>query len=140
VAGNSSIPQPHGGRLVDRYLESEIDKSMDAIQVSADLRNDIENIADGIFSPLEGFVGQEDFESIVRSGRLKNGLPWTVPIVLDADDETASEMKDAGEVALSAGAERFATMKVEEIFSSTRWMPRDRYIVPMTSSTLAWQS
>ncbi len=117
MAGNSSIPQPHGGRLVDRYLESLIDKSMYAVQVSADLRNDIENIADGIFSPLEGFVGQEDFESIVRSGRLKNGLPWTVPIVLDADDETASDMKDAGEVTLSTGAERFATMKVEEIFS-----------------------
>lgn len=113
-----SIPLPHGDKLVNRFLAS--DKKMDgmfAIEVSNDLRNDIENIADGVFSPLEGFVGEQDFQSIVKTGRLKSGLAWTVPIVLDVDDQTASKMKDAGQVALATGSDRFAILNVEETYS-----------------------
>ena len=48
---------------------------MFSIEIDDNLRNDIENIGDGIFSPLEGFIGKDDFESVLKSGRLKNGLP-----------------------------------------------------------------
>lgn len=113
-----SIPLPHGGRLVNRFVSSDSKTdSMFAIQVNSDLRNDIENIADGIFSPLDGFVGEQDFQSIVKTGRLKNGLAWTVPIVLDVDDETAAKMKDAGQVALATGSDKFAILHVEETYS-----------------------
>ena len=117
VKGRNSIPLPHGGRLVNRIVTDGIDPSIYTVQVSTDLRNDIENIADGVFSPLEGFLGREDFESVVRTGRLKNGLAWTVPIVLDVDEETAGKIKDAGEVALATGTERFATLRFEEAYS-----------------------
>ena len=120
MTGTSSIPLPHGGKLVNRIVARAIDDGMYTVQVSPDLRNDIENIADGIFSPLEGFLGQEDFESVVRTGRLKNGLPWTVPIVLDVDEETGSKMKDSGQVALATGNERFATLNVEEVYTFNR--------------------
>ena len=90
---------------------------MFTISVSSDLRNDIENIADGVFSPLEGFVGEQDFQSIVRTGRLTDGLAWTVPIVLDVDEDTALKMKDAGQIALATGSDRFAILQVEETFS-----------------------
>jgi sulfate adenylyltransferase len=113
-----SIPLPHGGRLVNRFVAS--DKKTDGmlnISVSSDLRNDIENIADGVFSPLEGFVGQQDFQSIVKTGRLTDGLAWTVPIVLDVDEETAVKMKDAGQIALATGSDRFAILHVEETYS-----------------------
>lgn len=113
-----TIPLPHGGRLVNRFVTSS-DKTDDmfTIQVSNDLRNDIENIADGIFSPLEGFVGEEDFQSIVKNGRLKNGLAWTVPIVLDVDEQMAAKIKDSGQVALATDNETFAILHVEETFS-----------------------
>jgi sulfate adenylyltransferase len=111
--------QPHGGRLISRFSGSSLD-GMTAIEVSNDLRSDIENIADGVFSPLEGFVGKEDFESIVKTGRLKSGLAWTVPIVLDVDEQTAAKAKAAGEVALAAGGERFATLKIDEVYSIDR--------------------
>jgi sulfate adenylyltransferase len=111
----SEIPQPHGGRLVSRYSNDNLD-GMFAVEVSSDLRNDIENIADGVFSPLEGFVGQEDFQSIVSKGRLKNGLAWTVPLVLDVDDQTAAKIKQAGDVALASSGERFAILHVDEIY------------------------
>jgi sulfate adenylyltransferase len=121
LAGSGSIPLPHGGRLVNRFVVASDKKTdgMFTVPVSIDLRNDIENIADGVFSPLEGFVGEQDFHSIVKTGRLKNGLAWTVPIVLDVDDQTAAKMKDARQVALATTGsnDRFAILHVEEIYS-----------------------
>lgn len=101
--------------MVSRYSNDNLD-GMFAVEVSSDLRNDIENIADGVFSPLEGFVGQEDFQSIVSKGRLKNGLAWTVPLVLDVDEQTAAKIKQAGDVALASSGERFAILHVDEIY------------------------
>jgi len=110
---------PHGGRLVSRFSKSSLD-GMAAIEVSSDLRNDIENIADGVFSPLEGFAGQDDFDSIVQKGRLKSGIAWTVPIVLDVDEQTATMARKAGEVALVVSGEKFASLKVEEVYGFDR--------------------
>ncbi|HEY7733505.1 MAG TPA: sulfate adenylyltransferase [Nitrososphaera sp.] len=116
LAGNGSIPLPHGGRLVNRFTRRNFDGGMPIVEVSSDLRNDIENIADGVFSPLEGFLGRDDFESVVSSGRLKNGLAWTVPIVLDVDEQTSIRAKEAGEVVLASGGESFALLHVEETY------------------------
>ena len=66
---------------------------------------------------MEGFVGQDDFQDIVKSGRLTNGLAWTIPIILDVDDQIARQMKDAGEVLLRTGNEHFGVIDVEEIYS-----------------------
>jgi sulfate adenylyltransferase len=118
VAG--SIPLPHGNKLIDRFVVSDKKnmQGMYTLQVSNELRNDIENIADGIFSPLEGFVGEGDFQSIVKRGRLSNGLAWTVPIILDTDEQEAHKMKDAGEIALATdNNEKFAILHVEEVYS-----------------------
>jgi sulfate adenylyltransferase len=60
----------------------------------------VENIADGIFSPLEGFLLQADFENVVKKGRLANDLAWTIPIILDVDATTAKKIKEAGDIAL----------------------------------------
>jgi sulfate adenylyltransferase len=118
VAG--SIPSPHGSKLINRFVLSERKNTdgMYTLQVSKELRNDVENIADGIFSPLEGFVGEQDFQSIVNTGRLSNGIAWTVPITLDIDEQEARKMKDAGQVALASdNNEKFAILHVEEVYS-----------------------
>jgi sulfate adenylyltransferase len=118
VAG--SIPSAHGSKLINRFVLSDR-KNMDGmytLQVSNELRNDVENIADGIFSPLEGFVGEQDFKSIVNTGRLSNGIAWTVPISLDIDEQEARKMEDAGQVALASdNNEKFAILHVEEVYS-----------------------
>ncbi len=114
-----SIPSPHGNKLIDRFVVSDKKNIQDmyTLQVSNELRNDIQNIADGIFSPLEGFVGEDDFQSIVKRGRLSNGLAWTVPIILDADEQQAHNIKDAGDIVLAAdGNEKFAILHVEEVY------------------------
>jgi len=118
LTGVDRVPRPHGSKLVNRFHSAKMNiDGMFSIEVSNDLRNDIENIADGIFSPLEGFVGEDDFQSIVKSGRLNDGLAWTIPIMLDVDNDTATRMKDAGEVALKTGNQHFGTVDVEEIYS-----------------------
>lgn len=121
MTGARDTPQPHGGKLISRLDETKTaDRGMLTVQVSNDLRNDIENIADGVFSPLEGFLCRDDFESVVKSGRLRNGLAWTVPIILDVDEQTAVKVKDSGEAALAMGKDSFALIQVEEIFSFDR--------------------
>jgi sulfate adenylyltransferase len=62
-------------------------------------------------------MGQEDFESVVESGRLKNGLAWTIPIVLDVNDKMAAEIKDSGEVLLKNNDDHFAVLNFEEVYS-----------------------
>jgi sulfate adenylyltransferase len=113
----NSIPRPHGGKLINKFITRKNIDGLFSIEVSIDLLNDIENIADGTFSPLEGFMGQEDFESVVESGRLKNGLAWTIPIVLDVNDKMAAEIKDSGEVILKNNDDHFAVLNFEEFYS-----------------------
>jgi sulfate adenylyltransferase len=91
--------KPHGGTLVNRITKAD-PSGLYSISISEDLANDVENIADGIFSPLEGFLGKKDFENVISKGRLSNGLAWTIPIVLDVDESTAAKMKKAGKVLL----------------------------------------
>ena len=113
----SGILPPHGGKLINRISHNQMNlDEMLSVTIDTDTRNDIENIADGIFSPLEGFVCQDDFESIVNEGRLSNGLPWTIPIVLDVKNETAVKMKDAGEVSLVNGNEAFGVISVDDVY------------------------
>lgn len=108
--------RPHGGKLVNRITKKDANQLF-SVPLNADLANDVENIADGIFSPLEGFLLREDFEKVVTKGRLSNDLPWTIPIVLDVDRETATKMKDAKDVALSLNDTNFAVLHVEDVYS-----------------------
>jgi len=109
--------KPHGGKLVNRITKKD-PAGLFSISINQDLANDVENIADGIFSPLEGFLGQEDFERVISKGRLANEMAWTMPTVLDVDDETAKKMKDAGDVLLkNPQGSGIAILNVEEIFS-----------------------
>ena len=107
----------HGGKLVNRVKDVDPSGLM-SIDISADLANDVENIADGIFSPLEGFLNQQDFESVISKGRLANGMAWTMPTVLDVDEETGKKMKDAGDVLLkNPDGTGIAVLHVEDVYS-----------------------
>jgi sulfate adenylyltransferase len=115
-SGNS-IPRPHGGKLVNKFTTRKNTDGLFSIEVTSDLRNDIENIADGTFSPLEGFMGQDDFESVIKLGHLKNGLAWTIPIIWDVNEKTAAEIKDFKEAILKNNGDHFAILNVEEVYS-----------------------
>ena len=107
----------HGGKLVNRVTDAD-PSGLFSVDISPDLANDVENIADGIFSPLEGFLNQQDFESVVSKGRLANGIAWTIPTVLDVDDDTGKKMKEAGDVLLkNPEGTGIAILHVEDVYS-----------------------
>ena len=117
MSQDTGVSKPHGGSLVNRSSNTD-SAGLSSIPINADLANDVENIADGIFSPLEGFLSQQDFESVVEKGRLANDTPWTIPIVLDVDESTASKIKQAGTVLLQnpEGLD-VAILNVEETYT-----------------------
>lgn len=110
-----SLILPHGGKLINKYIEKNYD-DLKSFEVSSDIRNDAENIATGVFSPLEGFMIQEDFLNVLKEGRLSNSIPWTIPIVLDAEKEIAKQMKELKDVVLCSSGEKFGIMHVENIY------------------------
>ncbi len=108
---------PHGGKLINRFSNRD-PSGLESIVISSDLANDVENIADGIFSPLEGFLNQSDFESVVSEGRLANGLAWTIPIILDVDESTSRKVKEAGDILLQdPDGTGVAILHVEDVFT-----------------------
>lgn len=92
----SSLIPPHGGKLVNRVLANPPDKSyldsLPKIRLDQNKQMDVEQISVGVYSPLEGFMGQEDFLSVLIRMRLANGIVWPLPIVLDVSEETADEL------------------------------------------------
>ena len=109
----------HGGRIVSR-IRDDIPDGLPEIAVSSTVMSDAENIADGIFSPLEGFLGEADLGAVAAGGRLADGTAWTIPIVLDVGPEEGRAAKDAGEVLLCSEDGGRAVMRVEEAYSYDR--------------------
>ncbi|HJS70677.1 MAG TPA: sulfate adenylyltransferase, partial [Gaiellaceae bacterium] len=74
---------PHGGELVDRTGTRPDDlESLESVTLTSREVSDLDMIASGALSPLEGFMGQEDYESVLEELRLANGLPWSLPVCL----------------------------------------------------------
>lgn len=97
VVNKSTLPPPHGGRLVSRLHEEEPEAyaHLPAVELSERSYADLELIATGVYSPLEGFMGQADYQSVLEHLRLANGLPWSIPITLGVDAETARGLRRA---------------------------------------------
>ena len=93
---SSSLIAPHGGKLINRVVANPVEKSfldsLPKIKLDQNKQMDVEQLAIGTYSPLEGFMGQEDFLSVLTSMRLANGVIWPLPIVLDVSEETAGQL------------------------------------------------
>jgi sulfate adenylyltransferase len=103
----SDIIQPHGGKLVNRLLQGKAReeallkaKSLKRLNVSSRIISDIELIAVGAFSPIEGFMGKEDYDRVIENMRLKDGLPWSIPITLAVSEEEANDLEEGEELSL----------------------------------------
>jgi sulfate adenylyltransferase len=119
---------PHGGKLIDRVLWGdcrqealERAKNLPALQISDESISDVENIATGVFSPLEGFIGKADFRNVLNEMRLQNDLPWTIPIVLDAGRDDASKFREGQDIVLKSENSRpVAILHLEEKYEFDR--------------------
>ncbi len=115
---------PHGGELIDRVVpeEERRERSMEAaelpkVPLSPRALSDLQMISTGVFSPLEGFMLRDEYEGVVEDMRLKDGLAWSLPVTLSADEEKARELSENSEIALVDGAgEPVATMVLRELY------------------------
>ncbi len=113
---------PYGGKLVNLVVgEKERTEllpyahTLPSIQLSARSLCDIELLAVGAFSPLDRFMGKEDYLRVVEEMRLKNGTLFPIPITLPVPD--GKDIPVGGDLALrNANNELIAVMKVEEKF------------------------
>ena len=93
------LNRPHGGTLVDLQVDAarrdELkESSRDWLSWDLTPRQlcDIELLMNGGFSPLQGFLGQKDFETVCSDMRLADGTLWPLPITLDVTDELAEKL------------------------------------------------
>ncbi|MBC7872326.1 MAG: sulfate adenylyltransferase [Chitinophagaceae bacterium] len=112
---------PHGGILVNRLLSGEARQegaeranALEQIALNDTNLADLEMIATGGLSPLVGFMGQADYESVVHNLRLANGLPWTIPVTLAISQEQAATIREGQEVALTENGRILAILEVHE--------------------------
>ncbi|GLB37616.1 putative catalyzes the first intracellular reaction of sulfate assimilation, forming adenosine-5'-phosphosulfate (APS) from inorganic sulfate and ATP [Lyophyllum shimeji] len=123
---------PHGGVLQDLVARDE--------KISAELRQeshtlpdivlterqlcDLELITNGGFSPLEGFMNERDYTSVVETLRLADGVLFPMPITLDASRDTVERLsiERGSRITLRdpRDDEPLAIMTVEDIYTPDR--------------------
>lgn len=115
---------PHGGKLINRIVSNEEFKifkenkyNLKTINLNRRELSDVEMISIGGFSPLEGFMCQNDYISVIDNMRLSNGLIWTIPITLSTTSEEADKF-DLGDkiLLLDEKGEEVAILFLEEKF------------------------
>jgi len=114
---------PHGGQLVNRELEGDAAadararaRELPKIELGERELADLEMIGVGALSPLTGFMRKLDYECVLDSMRLSDGLVWPLPVTLAASREQLNGVKEGGEIALTANGEPVALMQVTEIY------------------------
>jgi sulfate adenylyltransferase len=98
---------PHGGTLVNRILEGAAleaavakASTLPRIQVSDFTAFDIDCIGKGIFSPLTGFMNEEQTRRVMDHMSLRPGVAWTIPILLPVSQEDADRLEVGAQVAI----------------------------------------
>jgi sulfate adenylyltransferase len=109
----TSLIEPHGGELVDRTGERPDDlEQLEVVQLTSRELSDLDMLASGALSPLEGFMTRADYERVVEEMRLTNDLPWALPVCLAVDVPPKGDR-----VALADQSGRaVAVLEVEETF------------------------
>jgi sulfate adenylyltransferase len=113
VATDVKLIAPHGGTLVDRTGDRPDDaEALDVVTLTSRELSDLDMIASGALSPLGGFMRREDYDAVLDTMRLANGLPWALPVCLAVDAPPQSDR-----VALADARGRLvAVLDVEETF------------------------
>jgi sulfate adenylyltransferase len=113
VVTETGLIAPHGGELVDRTGERPdgVD-ALETVPLTPRELSDLDMLASGALSPLEGFMGRDDYERVVAEMRLASGVPWALPVCL-----AVAEAPSGDRVALAdATGKPLAVLEVEDAF------------------------
>lgn len=117
----------HGGSLVNRLVNGAardvlIQKAEDMVTVFVNrwTISDIDLIAVGGFSPLTGFLAEDDYRSVVETMRLSNGVVWSIPVTLAIDPELAATLSVGQHIALRGEHDQvlYAVLEVQSVYEA----------------------
>ena len=119
---------PHGGKLVNKILPQEEKKEIlnrtgdfKSLVLNKEKIKEIKNIARGVYSPLNGFLREKDFQSVVSEMRLQNRVVWPIPIVLDISKRDYQILKNKKNLILSnLNKKPIAFLKNIEFYSNNK--------------------
>ena len=114
---------PHGGVLAARLaapaqaetLRREA-RSLPRLALDRWALADLELLAGGALSPLEGFLRRADYQGVVEELRLADGTVWPLPITLAVTAEQAQSLREVERAALAWEAETHALLEIAEIW------------------------
>jgi len=117
-----ALIEPHGGKLNPREVTGDEARALEERARSLPQRrlnsrelSDLELLANGGFSPLDGFMTFSQYRSVVDQMHLPDGLPWSIPVTLSISKEQANAFQ--GDVGLTdADGTPLAVMTVAEVF------------------------
>ena len=123
-----TLNAPHGGTLVNLLVEPARATELQAASqtwpswdLTARQLCDLELLLNGGFSPLAGFMGKADYDSVCAGMRLANGTLWPMPIVLDLPEAVAETLAAGGMMALrDAEGVMLAALHIEDIWTPDR--------------------
>jgi sulfate adenylyltransferase len=112
--------RPHGGTLVNRVLVGNAEEPgirhhppLPTLPLSEEQAHEVWNLAHGVYSPLEGFMERETFESVLDTMRLPSGLPWTIPIVLSLTEDECRRLHGKDEILLTYTGQPLSILHTE---------------------------
>jgi sulfate adenylyltransferase len=119
----TSLVSPLGGSLVDLLMTADELADFDAradeliaLRISSTVAADVALLGSGAYSPLDGFQGRTDYESVVEHAELSDGTPWTLPITLPAGD-SGRTLREGVVVALRDDFNRLiGVLTVDEVY------------------------
>ena len=118
----TNLIPPYGGTLVDLTVSQEERESLFAnakelpsIQLTDRSLCDVELLATGAFSPLDQFMGADDYRRVIAEMRLQNGALFPIPITLSVANKTAVKL-DKNVALVDSRNEIVATMTVEQVY------------------------
>ncbi|MDH4134299.1 MAG: adenylyl-sulfate kinase, partial [Gammaproteobacteria bacterium] len=127
-----ALPAPCGGSLVQAFASimereawcDELD-SLPVLPLSADDAVDLEMLASGALSPLDGFMTHDAYRSVLEHTRLPDGHPWGLPVTLAVTPEMLRELKVGSVVALRRDSEIIGLLQVDDLYP---WEPASEEI------------
>jgi sulfate adenylyltransferase len=112
-----TVSKPHGGTLINRWEPTYDYKNIEKeIEIDFMALSDLELIGVGAYSPIEGFMEQKDYESVVKAMRLADGTVWSIPIALPVSEEAAQNIKVGDEARLVYDHETYGVITVSDIY------------------------